>query len=220
MNIKLSLVALSLLVSFISVVFSYTVAKEMYQQIDFDTTVKLQDHISRRFDKNFSYFSLLGSAEVTFSIVGIFIIINLLKLKIIPVVGWLAIIPASVVEILGKLIIFHPAPPIIFHRTITQTHLPSFYIHTNFSYPSGHMMRTSFLITVFLIMILTSKQNLPIKILASLSLVAVGFLMFLTRVYLGEHWLSDVIGGLLMGSASGLFASGLILSKKIQVLKK
>lgn len=220
MNIKLSLVALSLLVSSISVVFSYTVAKEMYQQVDFDTMVKLQDHISRRFDKNFSYFSVLGSAEITFSIIGIFIIINLFKLKIIPVVGWLAIIPASVVEILGKLIIFHPAPPVIFHRTITQTHLPSFYIHTNFSYPSGHMMRTSFLITIFLVMILTSKQNLPIKILTSLSLITVGFLMFLTRVYLGEHWLSDVVGGLLIGSASGLFASGLILSKKIQVLKK
>lgn len=36
-------------------------------------------------------------------------------------------------------------------------------------------------------------------------------MMTLTRVYLGEHWLSDVLGGGLLGIGMGLFATGLIL---------
>ena len=50
---------------FLFAALSYFVHKGFFKQIDFNLTVKLQDHISRRFDSSFSVFSLLGSVEAT-----------------------------------------------------------------------------------------------------------------------------------------------------------
>lgn len=199
-------------------VFSYTVAKESWQTIDFDVTVKLQDHISRRFDQNFSYFSLLGSAEVTFAIAGFISIFNLIRFKMWSSLGWLMIIPASFVEIFGKLVLFHPGTPVLFHRSVIETALPSFYIHTNFSYPSGHMTRTTFLATVLLIIGLSSQKSMIIKIIYLGLAFGFIFMMGLTRVYLGEHWLSDVIGGVILGASSGILASIFIIGKKADLV--
>lgn len=194
--------------------FSYTVAKEKWTKTDFDTTVKLQDHIPRRFDKYFSYFSLMGSAEITIGFCLIMVILSLIKLRILPVLGWLMIIPASMGEVFGKLVLFHPGPPVFLHRSVLPTNLPSFYIHTDFSYPSGHMARTVFIVTVFLTMLILQSKNHLHKIIGVSLLIGLAFMMGLTRIYLGEHWLSDVIGGSILGLGMGFFGSVLILRVK------
>ncbi len=205
---------LSLLFIGLFTIYSYTVAKETWTKTDFDTTVKLQDHISRRFDKYFSYFSILGSAEVTVSFCALMIIWSLIRLKFLQVLGWLMIIPASLAEVFGKLVLFHPAPPNFLHRTILPTGLPSFYVHTDFSYPSGHMTRTIFIITIFICLAIFQSKNQLVKLISISSLMTLAFLIMLTRIYLGEHWTSDVIGGSVLGVAVGLFATGLILRTK------
>lgn len=211
---KTKLFLLSLFCIFLFTFFSYTVAKERWQKTDFDTMVKMQDHISRRFDGVFSYFSLLGSAEITIGLCVVFALLALIRMRWLAVLGWLIIVPASLAEVFGKLMVFHPGPPVFFHRSILPTGLPSFYVHTNFSYPSGHMTRTIFIITVFAILLFFSSKNHSFRILMLVSLVALVFMMGMTRVYLGEHWLSDVIGGALLGAAAGFFASVLILRGK------
>lgn len=208
---KKKLLLLSLLFLGLFTYYSYTVAKERWQKTDFDTTVKLQDHISRKYDVVFSYFSLLGSAEVTIGFCLILAILALLKGRFLAIVGWLMIIPASLGEVFGKLVLFHPSPPVFMHRSLLPTNLPSFYVHTDFSYPSGHMTRTVFIITIFLAMILFSAKNPLFKSLFLLGLLGLIFLMGLTRVYLGEHWTSDVVGGTLLGAGMGFLASILIL---------
>lgn len=209
MRIKLFLLSVIFLSFF--TYFSYTVAKERWQQLDFDTTVKLQDHISRQFDLYFSYLSLLGSAEITIGFCLIMAGLFLVKGRWWSgTLGWMIIMPVSLAEVFGKLVLFHPGPPVFFHRSLLPTSLPSFYIHTNFSYPSGHMTRTIFILTILILVALFSKMKLLLKAVLLLTLIFAGFMMGLTRVYLGEHWLSDVVGGTLLGVSGGLFAYVLI----------
>ncbi len=212
MRFKLFLLSTLFLVVF--TVFSFEVAKEKLHQFDFDTTVKLQDHISRKYDLEFSYFTLLGSLEVTLiaclSLAGW----SLLRGKFLATMGWLMIIPASMGEVFGKLVLFHPGPPVLFHRSLLPTNLPSFYIHTDFSYPSGHMTRTVFILTILLVLTYFSRRKAGSKTILFGAIISFAIMMGVTRVYLGEHWSSDVIGGSLLGAGMGFFASILILSRK------
>lgn len=212
MKIKLFFLSAIFLIAF--TYFSYIVAKEKWVKIDFDTTVKLQDHIQRKFDKYFSYFSLIGSVEVTVTFCLIIALISLVKFRWMAILGWLLILPASLGEIFGKLVLFHPSPPNFMHRAVLPTNLPSFYVHTDFSYPSGHQTRTIFIVTILICLIFFKIKDPFLRFITVGFLGGFAFLMGLTRVYLGEHWTSDVLGGTFLGLSAGFLASALILRIK------
>ena len=215
------LFTLSLLTLLVFTYFSYTVAKERWQQIDFDIMVKIQDKTPERFDRILSYFTIIGNAEITFLICLFFSLIALFKKRFLALIGWLLIIPATIAEVFSKLVLFHPSPPVFFHRTIIPNELPEFYVQTNFSYPSGHMTRTIFIITLMLCIIIFSNHKPLIKTIEAIILTGLAIIIAYTRIYLGEHWLSDVLGGGMLGLSVGLFAAIFVISKpkKLNILQ-
>ena len=100
------------------------------------------------------------------------------------------------VEIYAKSIVHHPSPPfsMIKHPT---TIFPANYVNEQFSYPSGHAARALYIGIIALF--LSSKKR---RLMVGMAMAVYVLLVGISRIYLGEHWFSDVVGGLLLGAAA------------------
>jgi len=108
----------------------------------------------------------------------------------------------TVLEVVMKLTIQQPTVPEQFHRS---AYYPFLSVDLNGSFPSGHALRTAFFCT-FVAVLLWSHGSRRWRLAA----VAVGMLQLpvgFTRVYVGDHWLTDVVAGLLIGSALALLSA-------------
>ncbi|HEV2953366.1 MAG TPA: phosphatase PAP2 family protein, partial [Candidatus Dormibacteraeota bacterium] len=127
----------------------------------------------------------------------------------------LFVVPAGVVvEALFKHLLFHPGPDLPFNHgepvSLIETLLGN--TATDFvgnSFPSGHMTRT--VVIYGMVVFLMGRYGVPLTLRkwsmrAFLALVTV---MAIDRIYLGVHWESDVIGGLLLGGC--LLAVGTLI---------
>ena len=187
-------------------VYTYFVAREYLIQFDFDSTVRIQNNVPVRVDPFFSSFSLLGSFEMTSLLFGVTVLLVSWK-KWRRIFLGLSFVVFHIVEIVFKTIIDQIGPPFMFHRYSFDYHFPSSYISTDyFSYPSGHIGRTSFLLAMFVFIIWKSTLTKAVKWGLSGCLGGIYIIMFVSRISLGEHWISDLIGGTLLGLSLAVYS--------------
>jgi membrane-associated phospholipid phosphatase len=108
---------------------------------------------------------------------------------------WLAagLAVTSFIAFALKYLVPHPGPPPELHRLVARYGVG---VPQPFSFPSGHTMRIMFLAATVL-------RGMPA---GAAVLVAA---MMTALVYLGDHWTSDVLGGLCLGWACAELAQGL-----------
>jgi membrane-associated phospholipid phosphatase len=109
---------------------------------------------------------------------------------------WLAagLAVLSGVAVALKFVLPHPGPPPEFQREVARFGVG---LTQPFSFPSGHTTRTTFIAA-------TALRRAPL-----IAATVVGAMMT-ALVYLGDHWTSDVVGGLCIGWA-GAEAARLVI---------
>jgi len=148
--------------------------------------------------------AVLGGVEAT-SLAAIGLAVFLWRRGFRPEAGALLLLPLTgVMEVLTKRVLPHP-PPLRFEHSDGPTVVTMWHGGTltfGGSYPSGHMMRTVLIygLGAFIVRRLAAP-GWPRALAVPMAAVVIG-LMALDRVYLGVHWQSDVVGGLVLGGAA------------------
>lgn len=171
---------------------------------DFDTIVKIQDRVPTTYDSIFSNLTLLGSLEITTLVL---IVILIIRRKLGGILVFFLFLLGNLADLFGKAYLDHPGPPIYFLREHAPPFLPQWYSHPVSSYPSGHALRIAFLFAVLGFSIWNfRKLGKPARIFGTIGVGVVAILVILSRVSLGKHWPSDVLGGGLLGGALGFLS--------------
>ena len=194
--------------------FSREVKHGFLKQTDFDTTVRIQDRMPKRLDsmwENFSFFVEPGPSIIICGLLTIAAFVDRRKKKIrlraliIPLLFGILVFG----ELYGKSVVHHPAPPFFMIKHPTAI-FPQFYVNEQYSYPSGHTARATFFGLILLSIV---AWGLPLvrKTMKKWIVIGGATLMYILivaigHIYLGSHWLSDIIGGGLLGGALGVMA--------------
>lgn len=132
----------------------------------------------------FKFFSFFGS-EI-FIIILCLLVLFLLKKKS-RGIGFTFILLLSTLFNQGlKLIVGRERPDI--NQLVTES---------SYSFPSGHTMIITTIVGLFIFYLWNNKKGSRTKkIVITIILTIIAFLVMLSRIYLGVHYFSDIIGGI------------------------
>lgn len=212
MNRQMRLYLLGGILTFLFIVFSFFVRAQVFAGFDVWATNSLQSHIGTAWDTFFSIFSVLGTIDVTSIILVVILLLYRNRNSLYILLSFGIILTF---ELFDKYFIFHPGPPVKFARYKEFFTYPSDYLpQPPSAFPSGHAGRTIFLSGMLLFLLWRTKRFSPlIKWACTILIFIYDCILLISRVDLGEHWASDVIGGTILGLALVSINGGLIIRK-------
>ncbi len=182
-------VALSASVAFLAL--AALVALGATREIDLATTLALQSFASDPLDVLVNWHTLLGQLAVTLPVAALLAVVAWRRYGGWAWLGPLAILATAAIELVFKFGLVHPGPPEeltrdLFNPLGVRVDAPS-------AFPSGHMARLTFLAVLVAGMFASRAAWTVAGAFVAASVLA--------RVYIGDHWASDVIGGAALGLA-------------------
>lgn len=155
--------------------------------LDISITKTVQRYGNFYLDFSFSFLTLLGSIEMS-GIIVILLSYFLIRrgLKRACLIFLFLFLLGGFVEFVFKQRLLSIAPSVEFYRGVFGINLIA--LKTKYSFPSGHIFRTTFLGGVMMALFANSIRM-------TLWFFLFFFIMGISRIYLGEHWTSDVLGG-------------------------
>ena len=162
---------------------SVLVALGALRSVDAAALDTAQSVHARSLDVLSSIASLFGQAEVTAGL-ALGLAVARVRASRRAAIAPLFIAAVVIVEAALKIVVPEVPPPHERSRAIEL--LPTLHAPLAYAFPSGHVARFAFLMRI--------AHGIPTWLV-----VAGIVLMAATRVYLAEHWLSDTIGGALLG---------------------
>jgi undecaprenyl-diphosphatase len=197
------------------VVVAVLVQAQALDSLNLRTTTALQSRANMGQDLALTAFGWLGTIEVTL-LLALALTIPLWKgLRLLALLPPAALGVSLVLEWGMKHVVRDLGPP---HELLRVPAIlrDSFVAHGHapYTYPSGHVVRSALLYG--LVLYLATRWRLFGKDGATLAPVLLFLIFFVGygRIYLGLHWLSDVLGGLLLAAVLLLLIIGYLERKR------
>ncbi len=146
--------------------------------------------------------TFFASVKFTVIVSIIILLIGIFKRKILIID--LILLGEELIKVIIKNIMKRPRPP--YMKEV---------IEKSYSFPSGHSMTATLLYGFIIYLILKSNINKKVKYILTSLLSVLILLIIFSRIYLGVHYFSDCISGLLLSLGYLLIVIDYIERKKI-----
>lgn len=180
------------------VVVTLLVSLGVFHRPNLRLTHFVQSHSGDALDLAFALFSYLGSIEVTLVIAALLGLALFRGLRLLAILPFAFVLVGSGLELFSKLVIPSIGPGNALQRWPDV--LPRISHNVGgYSFPSGHVLRAT--VAYGLMLYLADRWELFGRDSSRLSPVLVLVILFMgyAVIYLGWHWFSDALGGLLLG---------------------
>lgn len=174
------------------------VALRLTAAADRATTIAFQSVASYPLDLVVNAETVLGQVVVTLPLAAAIAVVAQRRLGGYAWVGPLLLLATGAVEVAFKTLVAHPGPGHEFVRALGNPLGIPRDLQPPFAFPSGHVARLAFLAVVLAWL----SRSRAIRIGLAVAVAAIVY----ARVYIGDHWISDTLGGVALGVAVGAIA--------------
>jgi len=189
----------ALIILIVFIVLSIVVFFVPHFNLDILISEKIQGINSSLFSNTMWLVSSIGNQPLMVYIVGLTgLLLYILKLQTEAIFCTLSVAGSVLLGSLIKVLINRARPSSDLVQVMVSL--------SDKSYPSGHVLAFTVFFGYLLFLLLKKTSNKAQKIILSIILIFFIVTIGISRIYLGVHWASDVLGGYLLGAICLIFA--------------